>query len=617
MITRSPLVQYLCRNTSLASLAWLSALLAALPLVAQGDTVGKWRRWTLEMPNPTYSGNPFELEVDATLTHAGSGTTISLPGYYAGSDTWKVSFMPTETGEWSYLTSSSDADLDGLAGLVTAVESGHPGLLAAAADHPRKWRFADGPYVVPIGLLLSVFLDDADETAFIAAADFLSDDVGGQLFNFRLTNLAFTGDWRDHELDLELWDRLDERLEILTDRGLGISLMPYTDDAGKPPWGAQSETEELLIRYMVARLASFPSVFFNTGIDISEYRDQAWVDWYGDRVRSLDPYGHPVSSRYGGGSGNLVMAGQLYDSRGARFAEIDELTEFFDEASVPVGVDDNWGEQYVNRGNFSPEDLRRAFWKCTVAGGVASHVRDDTTNELRPGANDPDAYFPIDDVAAKLESEQWLGLINPFLVEFLGPTFGEMTPAPELVSNGYALADPSLSKLLFFLMGVNDQFDSGDGGPISLELAASAERYTAFWFDPRSGETTDLGRIDGGGTVVLDPPDNDDWVLLLAAPQLTVAGSCPGTITLSATGLSSDAPVALFRADAEGTATLPQGPCAGTELDLADPQPLIFARATAGGTLTVERTVGQEACGRWLQAVAGDVCWVTNSEQLP
>ena len=83
----------------------------------------------------------------------------------------------------------------------------------------------------PIGLLFSAFLEPGNTAEFTGVADFLKNDVNGHLFNFRLTNLVFAGDWRDHEFDLVLWDRLDERMEILTDRGLGVQIMPYTDDA--------------------------------------------------------------------------------------------------------------------------------------------------------------------------------------------------------------------------------------------------------------------------------------------------------------------------------------------------------------------------------------------------
>lgn len=479
------------------------------------DTVGKWRRYVVTLPNSSYSGNPFELEVDATFTHTQSGTTISIPGFYAGNNQWKIAFMPTKLGTWTYQTSSSDSNLNGVSGSVNAIASGHPGMLKASPSNPKKWKFTDGPYVLPIGLLFSVFLESASTSQFTQAADFLKNSVGGNLFNFRLTNKAFTGNYQNHQFDLTLWDRLDQRMEILTQRGLGVMIMPYTDDSGKPPWGAQSNTEKLLIRYMVARLASFPIVMFNTGIDINEYRNGSWINWYGQQVQSLDPYGHPISSRHGGGSGNNVMSTQTYDSRGASTAKINELLGFFNNANVPVAVDDNWGEQFT-RGNFSPSDIRRAFWKCVIRGGLGSHVRDNTKTDFS-GANDPDAWFHYSNMSSKLESEQWLKLINPFIENDLGDTFGNMVPESPLVTNGYAMSDSSRSKILYFLMGKNDKFDSGNGGAVTVKLSGLSQSYLASWFDPRSGNKTSLGTLSGGQNHSLVPPSSDDWVLLLVA----------------------------------------------------------------------------------------------------
>ena len=482
--------------------------------IAAEIQVGKWRRHVITLNNSTYSGNPFELEVDCTFTHTNSEKEISLPGYYSGEGAWSVAFMPTLIGKWTYETSSADPDLDGVKGLISCIDSGHPGMLKADTEHPRKWKYTDGSYVVPVGLLFSVFLEPGDSGEFTSVADFLKNDVSGHLFNFRLTNLVFADDWRDHEFDLALWDRLEERMEILSERGLGVQIMPYTDDAGKPEWEGQTDTEILLIRYMVARLAAYPVVKFNTGVDIFEFRDQAWVDWYGTQVQSLDPYDHPVSSRYGGGSGNLVMTTQTFESREARTPKINELTNFFEATSVPISVDDSWSENSTSRAMSSPSDIRRAFWKAVMAGGVAIHVRDEISSS-HSSANDPDLWFHVNDIASALESEQWLRLVNPFIQTKLGNTFGAMVPENSLVANGFALADPSRTKILCYLLGVNDKHDNRNWSAVTVNLPGPGTEYNASWFDPRTGQETLIGNFGGGNNHAISPPSSDDWVLLL------------------------------------------------------------------------------------------------------
>jgi len=474
-------------------------------------TVGKWRRHTVSLTNPTFSGNPFELEVEATFTHSSTGTTVTLPGYYAGATTWKLGFMPTFTGEWTWMTSSSDPDLDGNTGSVQCIDSGNPGLLAADPDHPRKFKFADGPYVVPLAFRFDVFQEEGSLARFTEIADFLKQDVRGHMLEFTLRNEVFT-DWIGRQFDLALWDRLEERLEVLAERGLGVHIMFYSDDAQEPPWSGQSATEALLIRYTLARLAGYPVLLINSGIDITEYRSGSDIDWLGQQVRSLDPYGHPISSRRGGGSGNIVMAEETFLSRGDRLAIIADMTGYFESATVPVSMDDAWSENSpaaeIRDKNFTEHDIRRAIWKCVMAGGLGAVIRGSVTyNE--------DTWFRMSDFEEDLESEQFLKLINPFVQSKLGSLFANMVPDDDLVENGYALADPARVKILYFLMGENDEYDLGNGGAITVKLVDLTGEYGVRWFDPRTGTETDAGNLLAGSDHVLDPPTSDDWILLL------------------------------------------------------------------------------------------------------
>ena len=441
-----------------------------------------------------------------------------MPGYYDGDTNWRVGFMPTTPGSWNYRTSSPDPDLDGHTGTVQAAASDQRGLLAGDPAHPDKWRYADGTFVVPIGVFANAMLDDATEGEFVALADFLRDNEL-QLLNFRLSehDLAFT-DVGGRQMDLGLWRRLERRLEILTERGLGVDVMLYTDDAGRPSFGPRSDAERLLIRYAVARLASFPVVLFNSGIDLSEYRDAAWVDWYGEQVRGLDPYGHPVSSRYGSGSGGRAMVGQTYNSVGDRNSTMSGLLAAYARGDgVPAANNDNFSEDLDGLNGHTREDIRRTGWKATVAGGVAFHVRHNTLYCPR-GITECDRYFPIAQAPSLLDAAGWLRLVNPFVRDRLGATFGEMEPDAALVDGAgakYALADGARTRILVLLLGNADTWDRGDGGPVTVRLGGVSGTFDASWFDPRTGGETTAGAVEGGADRVLSPPNGDDWLLLL------------------------------------------------------------------------------------------------------
>ncbi len=147
--------------------------------------------------------------------------------------------------------------------------------------------------------------------------------------------------------------------------------MFYADEAGKPGWfGCTSSsscdpttnagTDALVIRYVVACLAGYFVVVFNSGIDIVEFRNSSLVPFWGNEVQALDPYDHPVSSRQGGGSGEIVFSQESFRSRGDKPARIFDMTIYFQGADIPVSMDDARSEKLANGGfrNFTRHDIR-------------------------------------------------------------------------------------------------------------------------------------------------------------------------------------------------------------------------------------------------------------------
>ena len=158
---------------SLILAGWLSFL--SPEAFASPPEVGKWRRIALPFSSSSYSGNPFELEFSAVFKHRESGMTLRLPGYFAGSNAWKIGFMPNRLGLWDYQTSSPDPNLNNRSGSVRCIPSDHPGLLGPDPDHPRKWKFADGNHVLPIALRLEFFSEPGTDEVFKRAALFMRD----------------------------------------------------------------------------------------------------------------------------------------------------------------------------------------------------------------------------------------------------------------------------------------------------------------------------------------------------------------------------------------------------------------------------------------------------------
>jgi hypothetical protein len=215
--------------------------------------VALWERYEISVTDSGYGAdNPHEIAWEATFTHEDSGETLTIPGFYDGNDTFRLLFMPTETGTWSYTTASpgtlptfpgqpSFTALDGLSGIVRVGESSSAGMLEAAGDsgvRARKWKYRDGDYVTPVGAQTKAAFEPETLENFEQTLDYL------QRHNFHLMLTSFTDqhtcfndseahyifdDHRSHVFNLSNWQLVEERMVALADRDMGLHVMPWDD----------------------------------------------------------------------------------------------------------------------------------------------------------------------------------------------------------------------------------------------------------------------------------------------------------------------------------------------------------------------------------------------------
>lgn len=146
---------------------------------------------------------------------------------------------------------------------------------------------------------------------------------------------------------------------------------------------------------------------------------------------------------------------------------------------------------------------------------------------------------------------------------------------------------------------------------------APMQRYGAGY----QAHLSSIGDFDGDrtvdvATVISQPPSGiGDAVVLLAGTgrtslELSIAGSCPGPLTVTATGATPDARVTFLRATGTGNAEWPAGPCAGTQLGLdGSVRRLRTIAADANGVAEFTLTVPPSACGVVLvQALDTNTC---------
>ncbi len=100
-------------------------------------------------------------------------------------------------------------------------------------------------------------------------------------------------------------------------------------------------------------------------------------------------------------------------------------------------------------------------------------------------------------------------------------------------------------------------------------------------------------------------------------PQLSLVGVCPGSVSLSLESATPNGSVAFGWGTSEGSVTLPPGPCAGTRIGLADPNPLGALSADQAGEISLNQVVNAGVCGLLLQALDVTTCAPSNVASVP
>lgn len=100
-------------------------------------------------------------------------------------------------------------------------------------------------------------------------------------------------------------------------------------------------------------------------------------------------------------------------------------------------------------------------------------------------------------------------------------------------------------------------------------------------------------------------------------PTLTVAGSCPGQVTLDIAGGTPNNRAALLFGSGPGSDPLPGGPCVGLATELANPRLLAPVNLDANGAASLSVTAPMLACGVSIQALDVATCGLTNGNMIP
>ncbi|HBB61281.1 MAG TPA: DUF5060 domain-containing protein, partial [Lachnospiraceae bacterium] len=121
-------------------------------------SVERWGMVEVSVNGPS-DGNPFtEQEICGTFT--GARESVTVPGFYDGNGIYKVRFMPSFTGNYSYRIEASFGSAEGEFSVSEPAAENHGPVRTAFTFH---FSYEDGTRYIPIGTTCYVWDLQSDE----------------------------------------------------------------------------------------------------------------------------------------------------------------------------------------------------------------------------------------------------------------------------------------------------------------------------------------------------------------------------------------------------------------------------------------------------------------------
>jgi hypothetical protein len=486
--------------------------------------------------NTSFSGNPFDLEATVTFTHQGTSEEISTPMFYDGSDTWKWRFSGTNTGAWTFTTSSADSDLDGLSGSVQIAPNPNPeigGLVVGA-----ETKFARQVVVGDLDpIALQVYMNMRAPTE--SNPGFGKSNDGGwtpirlvetqaardsyiqqaQQSGMNAIFFQFNGQWYDFDSelgrtdvlgtnnpnpDLRTFQALEQMIQDAHGEGVQTIIWAWGDDARS--WtpsnllgGQNGEPDTRLQNYIAARLGPVVGWSMGYGFDLGEWASEQELSAWATNLQNQMGWQHMLWGRQRSGTNLDAVSNDRRPDGNPRDEFYNQaLNEIQNSVQRPVIFERRFG--YMRDSVWDDETMRRAMWQFTVAGGASGWwgFRAGTSITAPGPFAEPETF--------RTHQAFW---DDRLLLD--------MNPHNELTggSLAFALATDDLSDIVVY---------QEDSGQIQLNLANLAAPTLAIAVDTKADYAEiPLGLLNNTDQVWTTPYQSD-WAIALGSIAVTLAG---------------------------------------------------------------------------------------------
>ena len=377
--------------------------------ISYSKKVEKWGIFELSVHGKS-DKNPFiDYQIKAVFRNKNENKTVD--GFYNGDGEYKVRFMPSFKGEYTFEVFGNFDDEKYLGGFrVTEPSDGNHG--PVRVSHTYHMAYEDGKSYFSIGTTCYVWnlqsIEMQEQTletlknskinkirfcVFPKHYDYNFNEPitypyeGVPVDNSGITKenfLEYTGktegnDWDFTKFNIEHFELLEQRVADLMAIGIEADLIvmhPYDR------WGfsqMSKEQDDLYWEYLIARLAAYRNIWWSLANEYDLMEHKTTEDWerYGSIICEKDPYNHLRS---------IHNCRPFYDYKrpwithcSMQRQDVYKCAELVDEYretyKKPVVLDEIAYEGNIQHGwgNISGKEMIRRFWETTCRGGYAGH----------------------------------------------------------------------------------------------------------------------------------------------------------------------------------------------------------------------------------------------------
>ncbi|OXM88268.1 hypothetical protein CF651_02455 [Paenibacillus rigui] len=323
-------------------------------------------------------------------------------GFYDANGSWLIRFMPTEEGTWTYITSSSHPDLNGIGGTfecTTASPENHGPVRIGDAVH---FQYADGTRFIPFGTncyewhrqsdrLQEQTLNSLQRSPFNKVRMLILPRQYHLLLEGKVLEPFERMSSKDRDLDWmrpcpDYYTHLEQRVQQLAAIGIEAELLLF-HPGGEAGYGCElipPEAAELYLRYVIARFGAYRNVWWSLGYEAEAMEEKTPEDWHrlGRWVQELDCGAHLRSIQHTGS--RFDYGAHWITHVSLRTPEVRIASECAKQFGKPVVMEECGCEGNLESrwGSLTAEEIVSRLWEGYFRGGYAayceSYVREDT-----------------------------------------------------------------------------------------------------------------------------------------------------------------------------------------------------------------------------------------------